>query len=319
MMNLSKKSIKNSGKRFCEWASSVKRKTCRLIPTSIYIRLMYYHITGIKLNLKNPQTFTEKLQWMKLHYRNPLYTYCSDKLKVREYIAKKIGDEHLIPLLGVYDKADDIDFEKLPNQFVLKCNHDSGSIIFCKDKNDFDIKAAKAHLKKHMNTNFYYPSREWQYKDIEPKILCEEFLTDEKNEEIKNYKFFCFCGKPKIIQVVCGKYTDMKLKFYDTDWQPIESTISSIPEPDLTLNKPQKLDEMLRIARKLSEGFAHVRIDLYLRYHKIYFGEMTFFDLGGNRKFNRNEFNLKMGSWFELPEKNYSRFGGMRSRPQRGG
>ena len=311
MTNLSKNSMKNLNRRFSEWTRLVKTRIYRLIPTPIYIRLMYYHITGIKLNLKNPKTFTEKLQWMKLHYRNPLYTEYADKLKVREYIAQTIGDEYLVPLLGVYDKADDIDFDKLPDQFVLKCNHDSGSFIFCRDKSDFDIKDAKAKLTKHLNTNFYYPSREWQYKDIKPKILCEKFLTDEMAEEIQTCRFFCFSGEPKLIQVVCGKFTDIKVKYYYIDWTPIISTVSKRPEPDMTLDKPHNLDEMLRIAAKLSDGFPHVRVDLYVTPHKIYFNEMTFFDLGGNRDFKQQEFNVKMGGWLELPEKNYSRFGRM--------
>ena len=312
MINSLNKAISNLGKPYSSWATSFKREAAKIIPTPIYIRLMYYHITGIKLNLKNPQTFTEKLQWMKVHYRNPLYTDRADKLKVREYIAKTLGNEFLVPLLGVYKRADDIDFDKLPNQFVLKCNHDSGSILICKDKSNFDIEGAKAHLTKHINTNYYYPSREWQYKDISPKILCEKYMADEMNEEINNYRIFCFSGEPKIIQVVCDKFADKKLKFYFTDWHPIKNTISMMPESDLILNKPDKLDDMLQIARKLSQGLPHVRVDLYLTYNKIYFSEMTFFDLGGNRNFKQQEFNLKMGSWLQLPEKNYSWFKGLR-------
>lgn len=238
---------------------------------------------------------------MKLHYKNPLCTDLADKYKVREYVKKTIGEKYLIPLIGVYGSANEIDFDSLPNQFVLKCNHDSDSIVICRDKNDFDIQKAKEKLDACINRNYYYLGREWQYKKIKPKIICEKYMGNEAETGFIDYKIFCFDGKPKLIQVHYDKLTNRKKNTYDIHWNFINVEMNFPTDPNHCIKKPDKLDEMLDIASKLSNGFPHVRVDLYLSGDSMYFGEMTFSHSGGLSTFSPEEFNYQMGSWLKLP------------------
>ena len=258
------------------------------------------------LNLKNPQTFNEKLQWLKLYDRKPEYTMMVDKYRVREYIAKTIGEEYLIPLLGVWEDPEDIDFDALPDQFVLKPNHASGNVVICRDKRNLCQKETRKLTKNWLKREYYWSSREWPYKNIKPKIIAEELIADQ----IVDYKFYCFNGEPKCLYLSKGledhatasiSFFDLELKrlpFYRSDFRPFTD------EPE----KPENFAQMIEIARKLSEGIAFVRVDLYSVAGKIYFSELTFYPCSGYMPFEPEEWDYKLGEWIELPKINKAIF-----------
>lgn len=268
------------------------------LPDKTYLKLVYWGETGKKLNLKNPKSYNEKLQWLKLNDRKKEYNTYVDKDLVRNYIKENIGERYLVPIMGVYNNVDDIDWAELPERFVLKCTHGSGSNIICKDKKTLDVDRAKKQLNIWMKRNWYWLGREWAYKDLEPKIICEEFLEDN----ITDYKFMCFHGEPKIIQVHCDREIDHTLDFYDTNWEKTEirrpQSVSSKPIP-----RPEQFEEMLYIARKLSKDEIHVRVDLFEVGGKIYFSEKTYFSASGFSLFKKDEYDEILGSWIKLPEK----------------
>jgi len=280
----------------------IKRFLRNLLPDIILIKRMYRQSTSEKLNLKNPTSFNEKIQWLKLYGNLQKYTNLVDKYEVRKHVADTIGEEYLIPLLGVWDKAEDIDFSKLPEQFVLKCNHDCASVIICTDKASFDAETAKKKLNEHLTQNFYYGSREPQYKNIKPKIICEKYMVDESGAELKDYKFFCFNGEPKVIQVDFDRFTNHGRNLYDVEWCYIPVSILYPTDPSRVINRPSKLEKMLDLAKILSENIPHVRVDFYSIRDKIYFGELTFTHGSGYEKFEPKEFGLEMGSWIKLPK-----------------
>ena len=267
-----------------------------------YLKKKFFLSMGYPLNLDNPQTFNEKIQWLKLYDRCPEYTMMVDKYAVREYIAKKIGKEYLIPLLGVWDSPDDIDFESLPNQFVLKCNHNSGlGLCICKNKSELDIKKVKRGLKRGLGQDYYLHGREWPYKNVPRKIVCEKYMTDESGVEPKDYKIFNFDGEPKIIEVDYDRFVEHKRNLYTIDWQYIEAEIQYPADPDYHIERPERLEKMLGLARILSEGFSHVRTDFYCIDDHIYFGELTFYHGSGFEKFRPEKFGKEMGKWIKLP------------------
>ncbi|WP_439033487.1 ATP-grasp fold amidoligase family protein [Bacillus paranthracis] len=270
-------------------------------PDDKFLETKFWLRTGKKLDLKKPMTFNEKLQWLKLYDRNPEYTQLVDKLEVRKHIEKTIGKEYLIPLLGEWDMFEDIDFNLLPNQFVLKCTHDSGGLIVCVDKGALNLKKAKKKINRSLKRNFYYHGREWPYKNVKPRIICEKFMVDESGIELKDYKIFCFLGEPKIIQVDYNRFEGHKRNLYDADWNYVSSSIKHPTDPERLIEKPEKLEEMLQLARILSKEYYHVRVDFYSIKDKIYFGEMTFYHGSGYEKFEPEEFGYKMGSWLQLP------------------
>lgn len=250
----------------------------RFIPDIAYVKLYFGLKLKRKLNLNNPQTLNEKLQWLKLNYRKPLFSYVSDKFTVRKYVKEKIGEKYLIPLLGKYDNFEQIDFKQLPNQFIIKCNHDSGGYYVCRDKRNFNEKKAKKVIKGHLKRNFYYIGREWQYKNIRPCVLVEKLMLDEKNELPEDYKITCFNGKVDNIMVCKDRFSKEGVKFYffDKDWSFLRYNYGDEKLPEgFSLKKPQNLDEMVKVAEKLSEDFLYARIDLYDIKNKIYFGEIT--------------------------------------------
>lgn len=267
-----------------------------------YIRLIYRTSMNKKLNLDNPTTFNEKLQWLKLYDRKPEYTQMVDKYAVREFVENRIGHKYLIPLIGVWENVDDIDFTELPNQFVLKCNHDSGGWILCKDKNTLDIKSAKSFLKKRLKRNFFWNAREWPYKNVKRKIICERFMVDESGTELKDYKFFCFNGRCEAIFIATDRGVDTRFDFFDRDFNHLPFT-NGHPNADKPILKPNNLKEMIRIAQELSIGIPQVRVDLYNVKGQIYFGEMTFFHWGGKKPFKPEKWDQWLGSFIELPEK----------------
>ena len=255
-----------------------------------------------KLNLENPRTYNEKLQWLKLNERKNIYTTMVDKYKVREYIKEKLGEEYLIPLIGVWNNPDEIDFSKLPNKFVLKCNHNSGlGMCICKDKSKLNISKVKKELKKGMKQDYYLTGREWPYKNVERKIICEKYMEDKKEKELRDYKFYCFNGKVEFVMINSDRFSDdcTKADYFDKNynlldlkWGPERSK-----EPP---KKPEKYEEMCNIAEKLSKDLKHIRVDLYYVNGKIYFGELTFFDGSGFDKIEPIEWDYKLGELIKL-------------------
>ncbi|MCR4788543.1 MAG: glycosyl transferase [Lachnospiraceae bacterium] len=267
----------------------------------MYIRLMYYFKLGKKCDLKNPKTFDEKLNYLKLYDRRPEYTMMADKYAVREYIKEKIGEEYLIPLLGVWNRPEEIDFDALPDEFVLKCTHDSASVVICRDKKGFDREAAVKKLRGSMNVNYFYPCREWPYKNIVPRVIAEKYMTDESATELKDYKFYCFDGHVELIQVDFGRFVHHERNLYDTGWNYIDKQIEYPKNPSHMIDKPERLDKMLELASLLSKGIPSVRIDFYSIRDRIYFGEITFYQEGGFAYFEPEEYALELGKCIKLP------------------
>ncbi|MDR1326836.1 MAG: glycosyltransferase, partial [Heliobacteriaceae bacterium] len=259
--------------------------------------------TGKVLNLDNPQTLNEKTQWLKLYDNSPLKTRLADKYLVRDWVKEQIGKEYLIPLLGVWNNFDEINFDKLPEKFVLKANHGCAWNVIVKDKSNFNKAAAKKKFDKWMKRNYAYKAGlELQYKDIPPKIIAEQYITD-KNGELNDYKVLCFNGEPKFIWIDMGRFKKRTENIYDIDWnlQPFLLTYENSKEP---VPPPQNLAKMIEFARKLSKDFAMVRVDFYDVDGKLYFGEMTFTSASGVDKFKPAEYDLKLGQMLELPNAN---------------
>lgn len=281
-----------------------------IIPDRQYLKWMFRLRMGYKLNLDNPQTFSEKLQWLKLYNRKPEYTKMVDKYEAKKYVASIIGEEYIIPTLGVWDKFEDIDFDKLPNQFVLKTTHGGGNtgVVICKDKASFDKAKAKQKLERSLKSDIYKSLKEWPYKNVKKRIIAETYLSEDITPEnptgdIIDYKFFCFNGEAKAVLIaterhsttgVCFDYFDKGFNHY-----PFEQ---GGPNSKKEIKKPQYLENMWEIADKLSKDIPHVRVDLYCIKGYIYFGELTFFDSSGLEEFNPNEWNYRFGEWITLPE-----------------
>lgn len=279
------------------------RKMLNWLPDKVFLEAAFRARFGRKLNLNNPETFNEKLQWLKLYNRKPEYTKMVDKYLVRDYVKEKIGEEYLIPLLGVWDDPEKIDFNELPMQFVLKCNHNSGlGMCICKDKNSLDINKVKEELKKGINQNYYLTSREWPYKDVPRRIIAEKYMVDESGYELKDYKFYCFDGKVKLVMINSDRMSSEKTKanYFDENYQPLDF-VWGYENAEIPPQKPEKFEEMKYLAEKLSEGITHVRIDFYQTPSGIYFGEITFFDGSGFDAIEPIEWDYKIGSWFKLP------------------
>ena len=284
------KIITNLGRRgLLNWMSDEK-----------YLKLLYKATLKKDLDLENPKTFNEKLQWLKIHDRNPEYTKMVDKYEAKKYVASLIDEEYIIPTIGVYEKFDDIDFDKLPNQFVMKCTHDSGGLVICKDKKTLDIKKARKKINKCLKRNFYYFGREWPYKNVKPRIIIEKYMTDESNEELKDYKVYNFNGEPRVIQVDYNRFVAHKRNLYDKDWKYIEAAIQYPSNSNIKIKKPQNLKKMLELSKKLSKDIPHVRCDFYSIEDKIYFGELTFYSESGFGKFKPENFEKEMGEWIEI-------------------
>lgn len=269
-----------------------------------YLKRKYKACMGKEIHLDSPQTFNEKLQWLKLHDRKPEYTTMVDKYAVKMYVADIIGEKYIIPTLGVWNHFDEIDFDKLPNQFVLKCTHDSGGIVICKDKNKLDLKSAKKKIEKSLKQNYYWSGREWPYKDVKPRIIAEEYMIDESGYELKDYKFFCFNGEPKMMFIATDRGSDTKFDFYDMEFNHLPFT-NGHPNANKQIKKPKNYSTMLALSAKLSFGIPHVRVDFYNINGKIYFGELTFFHWSGLVPFEPEEWDYKLGSWLKLPERKF--------------
>ncbi len=270
-----------------------------------YLNIAYRITMGKRLHLEDPQTYNEKLQWLKIYDRRPVYTMMVDKADVKHYVASIIGEEHIIPTLGVWDRFEDIDFDSLPNQFVLKCTHDSGGLVICKDKSKLDKKKAKRLLNGCLKNNFYWGQREWPYKNVKPRILAEKYMVDESGYELKDYKWFCFEGKAKALFIATDRNTpgeETKFDFYDMNFKHLPFT-NGHPNSSKEIKKPAGYDEMRELAQKLSKGIPHVRVDLYDINGHIYFGEFTFSHWSGMVPFVPEEWDYTFGSWIKLPPK----------------
>ncbi|NTQ65430.1 glycosyl transferase [Enterococcus faecium] len=269
-----------------------------------YLKIAYKIRMGRSLNIENPKTYSEKLQWLKLYDRNPIYTDLVDKYKVKSIVSDIIGEEYIIPTIGVWNSADDIDFNTLPNKFVLKCTHDSGGIIICKDKTKLDITDAKRRINSCLNHNFYYGQREWPYKNIKPKVIAEEYMEDLETHELRDYKFFVFNGVVKSLYIVTerGSSSETKFDFFDEEFNHLPFK-NGYPNAKLLPKKPRQFELMKELATKLSKGIPHLRVDFYEVNGKVFFGEITFFHMSGMAPFEPEEWDYKFGSWLELPKK----------------
>lgn len=276
-------------------------KFSRILSDKTYLKIYFRCKMGYKLDLKNPQTFNEKLQWLKLYNRNQEYTKMVDKYEVRKYIKEQIGEEYLIPLIGVYEKFDDIDFSKLPNQFVIKCNHDSGGLVICKDKGKLNIEETRKKINKSLKTNYYYDGREWPYKNVKPRIIIEKYMEDSNKSDLIDYKLFCFNGISKIVLVCSERFSSSNMceTWFDMDWKLIDMTESG-HRVDSTISKPKQLKKMVELSKKLSKNIPFIRVDWYEIGDKLYFGELTFYPASGFEKFEPKEWNKKIGDMLSI-------------------
>ena len=282
------------------------QKCSKLIRSDeFYLKVYYRMCLGKKLDLKHPQTFTEKIQWLKLHNTSPLCTQLVDKYSVREFVKEKIGEEHLVPLLGVWNRVEDIDFDSLPERFVLKTTHDSGGVVICRDKNKLDVQQACMVLKQSLSRNYFWKGREYPYKNVRPRIIAEQFMEGEDRGYLVDYKFFCFDGEPKVLFFASDRYnvqhTPPRFDYYDMDLNHLPVRSKGHENAETKLKLFPEFEQMKKLARVLSEGFPHVRVDLFISKGGVYFGEMTFHHDGGLVPFIPEEWDLKFGEMIKLP------------------
>lgn len=277
-----------------------RTKISHCLSDKLFLKLQYRANVGKKLNLAQPHTFNEKLQWLKLNNRDALFTEMVDKYAVRKFVAEKIGEDYLVPLIGVWDNANQIDFESLPHQFVLKCNHDSGSVIICKNKDQLNKDEIIAKLNQKLECDMFYWSREWPYKNIEKKIICEKYMKDQHFETLNVFKIFNFNNGEQIIQVIQNDKTpEESIDYFDPNWNRLELR-QNFPNSIVPLSKPKTLNTMLVLAEKLSEGFPFLRTDFYEIDGRIYFSEFTFFSDAGMGKFTPEEWDNELGKRIDI-------------------
>ena len=280
----------------------VNEENLKFISDPLYLKLKYGVLMKKRLNLKNPITFNEKLQWLKLHDRNPLYINMVDKYEAKRYVAHRIGEEYIIPNYGVWDSFDQINFDSLPDSFVLKCTHDSGGLVIVKDKSTFDRAQAREKINQCLKRNFYYSGREWPYKNVKPRIIAEAYMT-EGDGELADYKVHNFNGEPKFILVCRDRFRESGLTedFFSEKWEHLPVKRPGTPNAAQPIPKPEELDQILELSRKLAEQIPFVRTDFYIIDHRIYFGEITFFPATGMTPFEPARWDKIFGDWLELP------------------
>ncbi len=279
-----------------------------------YIKLLYYLVFRHPLNLREPKTFNEKIQWLKLYDRRPDYTKMVDKYEVKKYIADEIGEEFVIPTIGIWDDFEEIDFNGFPPRFVLKCTHDSGGIVICRDKSRLDIKNTRKKLSRLLKQNFFYYGREYPYKNVKPRIMAEQYMENTRNYELKysnhdnteneliDYKLLCFNGKVKV-SFTCTEHnfsSGLKVTFYDREWNelPFER---HYPKSSIPISKPHNYKKMVELAEHLSDGIPLLRVDFYEIQEKLYIGELTFYPGCGLEEFTPSSIDYEMGNWIEIP------------------
>lgn len=267
----------------------------------LYLTTLYRLRTGTKLDLTNPTTFNEKLNWLKVYYHNPTLTKMADKYEVKKIVADKIGKEYVVENYGVYNKWEDINFSSLPNKFVIKCTHDSGGAFICKNKKSFDYAGVEKVIKKNQRNNFYFGLREWPYKNIKPRIIVDRFLDDHTGIVLRDYKFWCFNGVPTFMYITI-KGKDVFENFYDMQFNPVDIN-HGFPRHVPEFDPPQNFELMKELASKLSQDIPFVRVDFFDVDNHVFFGEFTFFDWGGFWPFKPREMDIKLGQLLTLPEK----------------
>lgn len=272
----------------------------------LYLRLLFRLWVGYPLNLNNPRTFNQKLQWLKLYDRKDIYTTMVDKFLAKEYVANLIGSEYIIPSIGVWNNPDEIEWNLLPPQFVLKTNHDGGGsgIIICKDKSKFDVTKAKQKLEKSLKTDIYHELREWPYKNVRRRVFAEKYLSENDTSELLDYKVMCFNGVAKIIQVHKGRFHNQTQDLYDTKWHYLNYYQPDVKRSNEEIPKPLVLGKMLTLSEVLSTNIPFLRVDWYIVDNHLYFGELTFYDASGFDEFEPQEYNYILGEWINLPQKN---------------
>lgn len=275
------------------------RKMSHIIPDALYLKLRYWHMFHKPLNLKNPKTFNEKIQWLKLYDRKPEYTRMVDKYEAKRYVAERIGEEYIIPTLGVWDSFDQIDFDSLPNQFVLKCTHDSGGLVVCRNKKELNLEAAKRTISNSLKHNYFYAKREWPYKNVKPRIIAEKYMEDAADDALTDYKFFCFNGEAKVMYISKDHGKNPRTDFFDMEFNHLPIQVKD-PHAEIVPQKPEQFEQMRQFAEILSRGKAHLRVDFYLINGKVYVGELTFYHMSGFTEVKPEEWNEIMGEWIDL-------------------
>ncbi|MFF2018632.1 ATP-grasp fold amidoligase family protein [Paenibacillus sp. NPDC058177] len=272
------------------------------IPDRFYLKLMFWLRIRKKLNLKNPITFNEKLQWLKLNDKQERYNVYVDKYEVRKLVEKTIGSEYLVKLYGVYDSFEEIDFNELPKSFVMKCTHDSGGVVICENKYSFDKASAQQKLNKSLKKNYFFNGREWPYKNIKPRIICEEYLESDVTSELLDYKFMCFNGKVKC-SFICSNRNSvdgLKVDFYDLDWNEMDFE-RYYPKSKMKFTKPQNYCKMIEFSERFAKEIPFIRVDFYEVDGKLYFGELTLYPGSGFESFNPEKYDRILGDWISLP------------------
>lgn len=275
-----------------------------LLSDKLYLSLFYRGEFGRKLNWTHPETYQEKLQWLKLYDRNPMYTKLVDKYEVKNIVASKIGLKYIIPTLGIWSKVDEIDWDSLPSQFVLKTTHDGGGngVVICRDKSHFDIDAAKKQLNESLKRNTYKNVREWPYKNVVPRIIAEQYIEDCITHDLPDYKFFCFNGSVKAMFVATERGSgDVKFDFFDSEFNHLD-IVQTHPMSGKTISKPECFEEMKKLSSILSADIPHVRCDFFQVNGQVYFGELTFYHHGGFVPFRPKRWNKIWGDWLQLPK-----------------
>lgn len=284
----------------CPWLSS----------DEFFLKLLFKQRMGYKLDFNNPKTYNEKLNWLKLYYRKPELSDLVDKFEVKKIIANQIGEEYIIPTYGVWSSFEEIDFDVLPNQFVLKTTHDSGGIVICKDKDHFNYAAAKNKIESHQKMNgAYLKYREWIYKNLKPRIIAEKYMVDSEVGELRDYKVFCFNGEAKVMAIYTNRYSDSEKtqrSYFDKEFNLLPISSKKYTQTKSKISKPKNFTKMFILAEALAGNFPHVRVDFYEVNGKVYFGELTFFHGGGVIPFYPEEWDYTFGSWLTLPEEKYN-------------
>ncbi|MBE6635608.1 MAG: glycosyl transferase [Ruminococcaceae bacterium] len=300
-MNLIVKAIKNPKKAFkVAKLLLLDSKLGVFISDKAYLKAVYKLNFGKPLNIENPTTYNEKLQWLKLYDRKPEYTQMVDKYAVKKFVSDRIGDEYLIHTLGVWDRFDDIDFDAFPDRFVLKCTHDSGGLIICRDKNAFDKKAAKKKIEKTLKRNYFWHGREWPYKNVQPRIIAEEYMEQKGSQCLPVYKFMTFGGRVELIQTIQNDKTkDETIDYFDRDWN-LQDLRQNFPNSEKPLPRPENLSKMIEFAEMFAEGFKFLRVDFYEINGQIYFSEFTFYSDSGMAAFSPENWDYKLGNMIKI-------------------
>lgn len=287
-----------------EFFATLVKKYFSFLSDEKYLKLLYYINMSRKLNLENPIRYTEKLQWLKLYYRRSIFHDMVDKIESKRIASQILGEEYIIPTLGVWGSFDEIDFDKLPDQFVLKTTNGGGStgVVVVKDKFTLNRKVARYRLESSKRSDIYKTLREWPYRGLKGRILAESYIQDESGA-LRDYKFYCFNGVTKVLLVASNRFSDHNFNYYDRDFNPLPIISNYGTQIKTALSKPKNLDKMIEVAECLSKGLPHVRIDLYNVNDRIYFGEFTFFDSSGYDDMSSDQWDLEFGSWLDLPEK----------------